>query len=131
MTTPFKAIGVLALSSLAIACSSQPDDSLSAFAAQCKASVAPITGETSIQGLTFMGTSIADAPFDTSAAEIVQYDACTDKLYVINAQAKRVDVLSMDDNGAPSKLHSSISAAQAKRQALKLARQTALQSLMV
>ncbi|MFH4746717.1 choice-of-anchor I family protein [Vibrio harveyi] len=102
MTTPFKAIGVLALSSLAIACSSQPDDSLSSFAAQCKASVAPVAGETSIQGLTFMGTSIADAPFDTSAAEIVQYDACTDKLYVVNAQAKRVDVLSMDDNGAPT-----------------------------
>ncbi|MEL7386004.1 MAG: alkaline phosphatase, partial [Pseudomonadota bacterium] len=102
MTTPFKAIGVLALSSLAIACSSQPDDSLPSFTAQCKASVAPVAGEASIQGLTFVGTSIADAPFDTSAAEIVQYDACTDKLYVVNAQAKRVDVLSMDDKGAPT-----------------------------
>ncbi|MDF5689218.1 alkaline phosphatase, partial [Vibrio parahaemolyticus] len=38
----------------------------------------------------------------TSAAEIVSYDACTDKLYVVNAQAKRVDVLSMDDNGVPT-----------------------------
>jgi hypothetical protein len=45
MTTPLKAIGVLALSSLAVACSSQPDNSLSSFAAQCKASVAPVTGE--------------------------------------------------------------------------------------
>lgn len=59
-------------------------------------------GETSIQGLTFIGTSVADAPFDTSAAEIVSYDACTDKLYVVNAQAKRIDVLSMDDNGVPT-----------------------------
>ncbi|BCN26323.1 alkaline phosphatase [Vibrio alfacsensis] len=49
-----------------------------------------------------MGTSIANAPFDTSAAEIVQYDACTDKLYVVNAQAKRIDVLSMNDAGTPS-----------------------------
>ncbi|MDW1892284.1 choice-of-anchor I family protein, partial [Vibrio sp. Vb1574] len=59
-------------------------------------------GETSIQGLTFVGSSIADAPFDTSAAEIVNYDACTDKLYVVNAQAKRVDVLSLNESSAPS-----------------------------
>lgn len=102
MSTPFKAIGVLALSSLAIACSSQPEDTLASFRAQCKATTAPIAGETSIQGLTLVGTSIADAPFDTSAAEIVSYDGCTDKLYVVNAQAKRIDVLSMDENSRPS-----------------------------
>ncbi len=102
MITPLKAIGVLALSSLAIACSSQPEDTVASFATQCKPTTAPVTGETSIQGLTFIGTSVADAPFDTSAAEIVSYDACTDKLYVVNAQAKRVDVMSMDDNGVPT-----------------------------
>lgn len=102
MSTPFKAIGVLALSSLAIACSSQPEDTLASFRAQCKATTAPIAGETSIQGLTLVGTSMADAPFDTSAAEIVSYDGCTDKLYVVNAQAKRVDVLTMDENSTPS-----------------------------
>lgn len=102
MSTPFKAIGVLALSSLAIACSSQPEDTLASFRAQCKATTAPIAGETSIQGMTLVGTSIADAPFDTSAAEIVSYDGCTDKLYVVNAQAKRIDVLSMDENSRPS-----------------------------
>ncbi len=52
--------------------------------------------------MTFVGSSIADAPFDTSAAEIVNYDACTDKLYVVNAQAKRVDVLSLNESSAPS-----------------------------
>lgn len=52
--------------------------------------------------MTFVGSSIADAPFDTSAAEIVSYDACTDKLYVVNAQAKRVDVLSLNESSAPS-----------------------------
>lgn len=62
MSTPFKAIGVLALSSLAIACSSQPEDTLASFRAQCKATTAPIAGETSIQGMTLVGTSIADAP---------------------------------------------------------------------
>lgn len=75
---------------------------MASFATQCKPTTAPVTGETSIQGLTFIGTSVADAPFDTSAAEIVSYDACTDKLYVVNAEAKRVDVLSMDDNGVPT-----------------------------
>ncbi|HHX8521265.1 TPA: choice-of-anchor I family protein [Vibrio diabolicus] len=102
MITPLKAIGALALSSLAIACSSQPEDTVTSFATQCKPTTAPVAGETSIQGLTFIGTSVADAPFDTSAAEIVSYDACTDKLYVVNAEAKRVDVLSMDDNGVPT-----------------------------
>ncbi|HCH4308470.1 TPA: choice-of-anchor I family protein [Vibrio parahaemolyticus] len=102
MTTPLKAIGAMALSTLAIACSSQQNDVIASFSAQCKPSSSPAVGETSIQGLTFVGSSIADAPFDTSAAEIVNYDACTDKLYVVNAQAKRVDVLSLNESSAPS-----------------------------
>ncbi|OOX31438.1 alkaline phosphatase [Vibrio parahaemolyticus] len=102
MTTPLKAIGAMALSTLAIACSSQQNDVIASFSAQCKPISSPAVGETSIQGLTFVGSSIADAPFDTSAAEIVNYDACTDKLYVVNAQAKRVDVLSLNESSAPS-----------------------------
>ncbi|MCV5854778.1 hypothetical protein OFN53_29575, partial [Escherichia coli] len=78
MTTPLKAIGAMALSTLAIACSSQQNDVIASFSAQCKPISSPAVGETSIQGLTFVGSSIADAPFDTSAAEIVNYDACTD-----------------------------------------------------
>ncbi|TOQ52221.1 alkaline phosphatase [Vibrio parahaemolyticus] len=92
----------MALSTLAIACSSQQNDVIASFSAQCKPISSPAAGETSIQGLTFVGSSIADAPFDTSAAEIVNYDACTDKLYVVNAQAKRVDVLSLNESSAPS-----------------------------
>ncbi|HHC6485687.1 TPA: choice-of-anchor I family protein [Vibrio parahaemolyticus] len=102
MTNPLKAIGAMALSTLAIACSSQQNDVIASFSAQCKPISSPSAGETSIQGLTFVGSSIADAPFDTSAAEIVNYDACTDKLYVVNAQAKRVDVLSLNESSAPS-----------------------------
>ncbi|MFW1082302.1 choice-of-anchor I family protein [Vibrio parahaemolyticus] len=102
MTTPLKAIGAMALSTLAIACSSQQNDVIASFSAQCKPISSPAVGKTSIQGLTFVGSSIADAPFDTSAAEIVNYDACTDKLYVVNAQAKRVDVLSLNESSAPS-----------------------------
>ncbi|MFL1019016.1 choice-of-anchor I family protein [Vibrio parahaemolyticus] len=102
MTTPLKAIGAMALSTLAIACSSQQNDVIASFSAQYKPISSPAVGETSIQGLTFVGSSIADAPFDTSAAEIVNYDACTDKLYVVNAQAKRVDVLSLNESSAPS-----------------------------
>ncbi|EGR1698232.1 alkaline phosphatase [Vibrio parahaemolyticus] len=92
----------MALSTLAIACSSQQNDVIASFSAQCKPISSPAAGETSIQGLTFVGSSIADAPFDTSAAEIVNYDTCTDKLYVVNAQAKRVDVLSLNESSAPS-----------------------------
>ncbi|HAS6587908.1 TPA: alkaline phosphatase [Vibrio parahaemolyticus] len=92
----------MALSTLAIACSSQQNDVIASFSAQCKPISSLAVGENSIQGLTFVGSSIADAPFDTSAAEIVNYDACTDKLYVVNAQAKRVDVLSLNESSAPS-----------------------------
>ncbi|MCA0934054.1 choice-of-anchor I family protein [Vibrio alginolyticus] len=102
MSTPYRAIGVIALSSLAIACSSQPESTLASYSSQCKATVAPVTGETTIHSLTFLGSSVADAPFASSAAEIVSYDACSDKLYVVNAQAKRVDVLSMDEQGVPT-----------------------------
>ncbi|CAE6934339.1 choice-of-anchor I family protein [Vibrio sp. B1FLJ16] len=102
MSTPYRAIGVIALSSLAIACSSQPESTLTSYSSQCKATVAPVAGETTIQSLTFLGTSVANAPFASSAAEIVSYDACSDKLYVVNAQAKHVDVLSMDEQGVPT-----------------------------
>ncbi len=68
MTTPLKAIGAMALSTLAIACSSQQNDVIASFSAQCKPISSPAVGETSIQGLTFVGSSIADAPFDTSAS---------------------------------------------------------------
>ncbi|MCY9872426.1 choice-of-anchor I family protein [Vibrio barjaei] len=77
-------------------------NAVEAFNIQCKTSVAPESSEMSISGLTLVGTSIADAPFGTSAAEIVSYDSCTDKLYVVNAQAKKVDVLSLDQQGKPS-----------------------------
>ncbi|MFH0262847.1 choice-of-anchor I family protein [Vibrio barjaei] len=77
-------------------------NAVEAFNIQCKTSVAPESSEMSISGLTLVGTSIADAPFGTSAAEIVSYDSCTDKLYVVNAQAKKVDVLSLDKLGKPS-----------------------------
>ncbi|MGX9521399.1 choice-of-anchor I family protein [Vibrio mediterranei] len=77
-------------------------NAVDAFNIQCKTSVVPEPSEMSISGLTLVGTSIADAPFGTSAAEIVSYDSCTDKLYVVNAQAKKVDVLSLDKQGKPS-----------------------------
>lgn len=56
----------------------------------------------SSSALTLVGTSVADAEFDTSAAEIVSYDKATDKLYVVNAQAGLVDVLALDADSKPS-----------------------------
>ncbi|WP_023603077.1 choice-of-anchor I family protein [Aliivibrio logei] len=71
------------------------------FGIQCKSQEEPKRGSSGIRGLTFVGSSIADAPFVTSAAEIVSYDSCTDKLYVVNAQAKKIDVLTLDANSQP------------------------------
>lgn len=102
MNTTVKAIRVFALSSLAIACSVQAEEANTTYSLQCKPTNAPTSTGVPLKGLTFVGTSVANAPFNTSAAEIVTYDACTDKLYVVNAQAQRIDVLEMDDNNVPS-----------------------------
>ena len=76
--------------------------SLDTFSLQCQSIQQPnMTGAT-VSGISLVGRAIADAPFDTSAAEIVSYDSCTDKLYVVNAQAQKVDVLSMDADSAPT-----------------------------
>ncbi|MDK9738889.1 choice-of-anchor I family protein [Vibrio sp. D404a] len=69
---------------------------------ECQAPTQPMSSSKEVTGIRLVGTSVADAPFDTSAAEIVSYDVCTDKLYVVNAQAKKVDVLSLDADGKPS-----------------------------
>lgn len=109
MTTPFKAIGVLTLSALATACAntkSTPNN----LAIQClnsstnakTSTTIGTSSNTKVKGLTYVGTSIADAPFDSSAAEIVNYDSCTDKLYVVNAKEKRIDVLSLDADSKPT-----------------------------
>ncbi|OEF21251.1 alkaline phosphatase [Vibrio splendidus 5S-101] len=76
--------------------------SLDAFSFQCQSIEQPSASNAEVTGISLVGRAIADAPFDTSAAEIVSYDSCTDKLYVVNAQAQKVDVLSMDSDSAPT-----------------------------
>ncbi|MCG9639225.1 choice-of-anchor I family protein [Vibrio sp. Isolate34] len=99
----------IAVSSALVGCSqstSKPttssQTSLDAFSLQCQSIQQPIASDAVVSGLTLVGSSIADAPFDTSAAEIVSYDSCTDKLYVVNAQAQKVDVLSMNADSTPT-----------------------------
>lgn len=70
--------------------------SADAFSFQCQSTQQPSASNAEVTGISLVGRSITDAPFDTSAAEIVSYDSCTDKLYVVNAQAQKVDVLSMN-----------------------------------
>ncbi|WP_046224808.1 choice-of-anchor I family protein [Vibrio sp. ECSMB14106] len=76
--------------------------SLDAFSFQCQSIEQPSASNAEVTGISLVGRSIADAPFDTSAAEIVSYDSCTDKLYVVNAQAQKVDVLSMNSANEPT-----------------------------
>lgn len=100
----------IAVSSALVGCS-QPTSpttatpsqtSLDAFSLQCQSIEQPSASNAEVTGISLVGRSIADAPFDTSAAEIVSYDSCTDKLYVVNAQAQKVDVLSMNSDSAPA-----------------------------
>ncbi|MEZ9397234.1 choice-of-anchor I family protein [Vibrio splendidus] len=84
----------------------QSQTSRDAFNLQCQSIQQPIASDAAVTGISLVGRSIADAPFDTSAAEIVSYDSCTDKLYVVNAQAQKVDVLSMNADSAPTSVGS-------------------------
>ncbi|EGU33729.1 alkaline phosphatase, partial [Vibrio ichthyoenteri ATCC 700023] len=102
MKMPLKAMGAIALSALTVACSTNQNSATATLFEQCQSTTNPVVGETSISGLTYIGSAIADAPFDSSAAEIVSYDNCTDKLYVVNAQSKQVDVLTFDAAGKPT-----------------------------
>ncbi|MEZ9746973.1 choice-of-anchor I family protein [Vibrio splendidus] len=100
----------IAVSSALVGCS-QPTSpttatpsqtSLDAFSLQCQSIEQPSASNAEVTGISLVGRAIADAPFDTSAAEIVSYDSCTDKLYVVNAQAQKVDVLSMNSASEPT-----------------------------
>ena len=53
--------------------------------------------------LTLVDTFISDSPFDSSAAEIVAYDTCSDQLYLTNA-SDTIDVLRLSgSNSTPAK----------------------------
>lgn len=59
-------------------------------------------GQTALS-LSVAGTYISGNEFDTASAEIVTYDDCSDRLYVVNAEDQTVDVLSLaSGNSAPS-----------------------------
>ncbi|GAA6134028.1 choice-of-anchor I family protein [Oceaniserpentilla sp. 4NH20-0058] len=53
--------------------------------------------------LEVVGTYVSGNEFDTSSAEIVSYDQTTDRLYVVNAEDKTIDILRFDNSGIPLK----------------------------
>lgn len=54
--------------------------------------------------LTPIGTHTNGPPYNTSAAEIVAHEPATQRLYVVNAQGTRIDVLDIQDPTAPTKI---------------------------
>ncbi len=48
--------------------------------------------------LSVVDTYVSGNEFDSASAEIVSYDKCSDKLYVVNAEDATVDVLSGADH---------------------------------
>ena len=54
--------------------------------------------------LSIVDSYFSGSDFDTSSAEIVSYDECSDRLYVVNSQSASIDVLALNaNNSAPSK----------------------------
>ena len=95
-----------------------PKTPLQSLGIQC-ASVETASGNQS--GLLtpqLVDTYQSGAEFASAAAEIVSYDRCSDKLYVVNAQAATVDVLSLSaTDSTPTKQGSiDLSAAAAAAQ---------------
>ncbi|MBU2711936.1 choice-of-anchor I family protein [Zooshikella harenae] len=102
MEMQLKSIIAICLTSTYIgACVSNDSQPIKKLEIECRASQTIKQTKAAISGLTLIGTSIADENFATSAAEIVSYDSCTDKLYVVNAQAKQVDIISLNDQDKP------------------------------
>lgn len=56
--------------------------------------------------LTPIGTHTNGPPYNTSAAEIVSHDPWSQRLFVVNAQATRIDVIDIHDPRTPTKLGS-------------------------
>jgi len=54
--------------------------------------------------LTPIGTHTNGPPYNTSAAEIVAHEPATQRLFVVNAQGRRIDVLDIQDPTAPTKI---------------------------
>lgn len=92
----------LSVSVAALALSGCTQSQQATFSMSCPTPSKISESESSLSGLTLVGRYIADSPFDSSAAEIVDYDDCHDQLLVVNAQSKRVDVLQLDDTQQPS-----------------------------
>jgi DNA-binding beta-propeller fold protein YncE len=66
---------------------------------------APVTTDTGTLQLSLVYSYFSGSDFDTSSAEIVSYDSCSDRLYVVNSQAASIDVLALSVNtSTPSKV---------------------------
>jgi hypothetical protein len=73
-----------------------------------RAAAPPLAGTPRAAGVTTIELSVlgtyATGTFDASAAEIVAHDPTTQRLFVVNAESGRIDVLSIADPTAPTKL---------------------------
>jgi hypothetical protein len=66
---------------------------------------AGITSDIGTLELSLVDSYFSGSEFATSSAEIVSYDKCSDRLYVVNSQAASIDVLALNaDNSAPDKV---------------------------
>jgi len=103
---------VLSITAVLAACSGSDNKSskspLEALNIECQAvEQAPAASSQNKLALSVVDTYVSGNDFDTASAEIVSYDKCSDKLYVVNAKDATVDVLSLAaTNSAPSKASS-------------------------
>lgn len=82
-----------------------PSETISSLNIQCETPTAASVGSSAATlALSKIGTYVSGADFGAGAAEIVSFDKCSDKLYVVNADSQTVDVLDLNDGtAAPTK----------------------------
>ncbi len=79
---------------------------IGATLAGCASQNNMLSQQTPIKSLSLdvVGSYVSGSEFDTSSAEIVSYDKTTDRLYVVNAENKSIDVLGFNNNYQPVKV---------------------------
>lgn len=96
----------IAITSTLAACGGDDNNdktsAIEALGISCQASTAATSTPTGTLSMELVGTYASDSEFASGAAEIVSYDSCSGKLYVVNAQQATVDVLSLSSSGVPS-----------------------------
>ncbi|MGK0440977.1 MAG: hypothetical protein ACJA0N_000772 [Pseudohongiellaceae bacterium] len=103
MTSVKQLLLVSSISVFAVGCSdsssSKKSTALETLGISCELiETAEVAASIGTASLALVDTYVSGNEFDTASAEIVSYDSCSDKLYVVNAQQETIDILAFEND---------------------------------